>query len=113
MGMIYQVGSDRQPGRLLRECRWERVLWDGASKDVIADTGLVVVVMWSVVSWICPVPRSVVAARGQIGQSVGALMSSNIFFVARVAMVVNTVILSDFPVVTSKLRIKSTMLGIT
>jgi len=72
MGMIYQVGSDRQPGRLLRECRWERVLWDGASKNVIADTGLVVVVMWSVVSWICPVPRSVVAARGQIGQSVGA-----------------------------------------
>lgn len=40
-------------------------------------------------------------------------MPSNIFFEARVAMVVNTVILSDFPVVTSKLRIKSTMLGIT
>jgi len=40
MGMIYQVGSDRQPGRLLRECRQESALWDGASKDVIADTGL-------------------------------------------------------------------------
>jgi hypothetical protein len=37
MGMIWKVGSDRQPGRLLRECRRERALWDGVSGDVLSE----------------------------------------------------------------------------
>jgi hypothetical protein len=67
----------------------------------MADTGLVMVVMRSVVSWIYPIQSSVAVPRGQINQSVGAWMSSNIMFEARVTMVVNTVILEDYTVVAS------------